>query len=61
MLLRTTQTSADPAVLPVEVTTGEPEVYPKISGLVPADARMGVSVPSTVSLDARRNPLFSTV
>ncbi len=39
--MKTTQTTALPAVVPLLVTRGDPEVYPNDPVLVPAELRRG--------------------
>ena len=41
----TTQTSAEPEVVPLEVTMGEPELKAKVSLLLPATRNEGCPVP----------------
>ena len=47
--------------MPEEVTPGAPDVYPNVPVDVPTDASLIPPVLSGTSLNARRNPLFSTV
>ncbi len=48
-------------MVPSEVTTGDPEVYPNVPALVPALLRDGNPVPVTPYRSARRYPRLSTV
>ena len=52
--LSTTQRIAELGSVPLEVTTGEPEPYPKGKVLFAWSARVGSSLPLTPNLKARR-------
>ena len=52
--LSTTQKIAEFGSVPFEVTTGEPEPYPKRKVLLAWSVRVGSSLPLTPNLNARR-------
>src|SRR5215470_4606423 len=52
--LSTTHTIPDLASVPFEVTTGEPEPNPKRKVLLAWSVRVGLSLPLTPALNARR-------
>ena len=51
---------AVPEAVPLDVTTGEPDVYPNVEALVPTEVSTGRPAPFTPYLNARRKPWFST-
>ena len=52
--LSTTQMIAESGSVPFEVTTGDPEPYPKVKVLLAWSVRVGSSLPLTPNLNARR-------
>ena len=46
--------------MPVEVTTGEPELNPNVPAEVPTEARLTPPAALVTILNARRYPLLST-